>query len=349
MKILVWGIGQETQYLIEKGMLSVDNIDAFIDSYNDEKNFLKRKVYRPEDLEIRGGSLPILVTLVRDRDKLAVWQKAIDLGFAERLVFLYNSIAVDCVQDIHEQDGDFFGNLSLELKKRVDKANWNKSRMVITYNCGKDRIDESGFIGKGLLPGDGAYGRDYTRFRTFELVADDIVANSVPGATAELGVFTGIFSRLIHARFPNCIHYMYDTFASFDEAEFQQEVKQGNTGKDFIEVFKNTSINVAMEGMPAADKCRIRQGLFPHSVQESDKEEAFCFVSLDVDFEESTYQGLCFFYPRLSHGGYIFLHDYNNAGLFGVRNAVRRYFDEIGQRCHGVPLCDEGGTLVITK
>lgn len=56
MKILVWGIGKETQYLIEKGMLSVDNIDAFIDSYNDEKNFFKRKVYRPEDSEIRGAA-----------------------------------------------------------------------------------------------------------------------------------------------------------------------------------------------------------------------------------------------------------------------------------------------------
>ena len=348
MKLFVWGIGQEARNIIESGLLSLDNVKAFIDSYSNAQIFMGKSVYRPEDSKIME-ELPILVTLTRDRDKLAVWQRALDLGLSERLVFLYNRIAVDDVQDIHEQDDTIIDDISPLLRKRADRANCMKSRMVITNNCGKDRIDKSGVIGHEILPGDRDYFLDYTRFRTFELVADDIEAYSVPGSTAELGVFTGFFSRLIHARFPECTHYMYDTFTSFDKEEFKSEVEKGNIGGDFIDIFKKTSIDVAMKGMPSPDKCIIRQGLFPYSLEESDKDEKFCFVSLDVDLEESTYQGLQFFYPRLSPGGYIFLHDYNNAGLFGVRNAVRRYFGEMGQRCHGVPLCDEGGTLIISK
>ena len=35
--------------------------------------------------------------------------------------------------------------------------------------------------------------------------------------------------------------------------------------------------------------------------------------------ENSIYEGLKYFYPRLSLGGYIFVHDYNSS-LYGVEN-----------------------------
>lgn len=67
-----------------------------------------------------------------------------------------------------------------------------------------------------------------------------------------------------------------------------------------------------------------------------------------MDFWESIYAGLNYFYPRLLEGGYIFLHDYNS-GLQGVENAVDRYEREQGGALCKVPLCDANGTLVITK
>ena len=79
------------------------------------------------------------------------------------------------------------------------------------------------------------------------------------------------------------------------------------------------------------------------------KSKKYAFVSIDVDFEESIYSGLEFFYPRLSNGGYIFLHDYNSAFLHGVKNAVRRYESDNGIRIIKVPIADRAGTLIITK
>lgn len=74
----------------------------------------------------------------------------------------------------------------------------------------------------------------------------------------------------------------------------------------------------------------------------------FGFVSLDVDFEESTLNGLRFFYPRLIEGGYIFVHDYNHASLKGVKRAIERYESEIGT-LKKFPLPDSNGSLIITK
>ncbi len=76
--------------------------------------------------------------------------------------------------------------------------------------------------------------------------------------------------------------------------------------------------------------------------------EQFEFVLIDVDFEKSIYEGLKYFFPRLSTGGYIFVHDYNSS-LLGVERAVDRFEKEIGISLCKMPLCDANGTLVIMK
>lgn len=77
-------------------------------------------------------------------------------------------------------------------------------------------------------------------------------------------------------------------------------------------------------------------------------EERFAFVSIDVDFGESIYQGIKYFYPRLNEGGYIFVHDYNSR-LTGVREAIGRYEVENAIHICKIPLCDMNGTLIIIK
>jgi hypothetical protein len=94
------------------------------------------------------------------------------------------------------------------------------------------------------------------------------------------------------------------------------------------------------------DKVIVKAGLFPESL--NGLEDSFAFVSLDCDFEKPILDGLAYFYPRLSTGGYIFIHDYNSR-LGGVRNAVRKFEVESGQRLCKVPIIDNNGTLVITK
>ncbi|MCI8550035.1 MAG: methyltransferase [Lachnospiraceae bacterium] len=158
-----------------------------------------------------------------------------------------------------------------------------------------------------------------------------------------------MFSALINQKFPDRKLYLYDSFESFNQEEYEKEIALGYAPRGFFNGFKNTSEADVLKIMKYPDKCRIRKGYFPESIKSEDKEEKFVFVSLDVDFEEFTLEGLRFFYPRLVEGGYIFLHDYHNHCLFGVKRAVERFEAEVGGSLKKVPISDEGGTLVIVR
>jgi len=84
-------------------------------------------------------------------------------------------------------------------------------------------------------------------------------------------------------------------------------------------------------------------GYFPDSVPESVKGQSFAFVHLDADLFEPTMAGLSFFYPRLSIGGLIVVHDFN--AWAGARKAV----DEFCADKISIPMPDKNGSVVILK
>jgi DNA-binding PadR family transcriptional regulator len=55
--------------------------------------------------------------------------------------------------------------------------------------------------------------------------------------------------------------------------------------------------------MPHPDSITVKPGFFPESLE--GLEERFCLVSLDVDFYQTTLDGLHYFWSRLEKGGYI--------------------------------------------
>ena len=158
-----------------------------------------------------------------------------------------------------------------------------------------------------------------------------------------------MFSSVISSKFPEKKIYLFDTFEGFDSEEGRRELEAGNCSDTFLESHKDTSVERMLLNLPYPENAVVCKGFFPESIVEKAKMEHYAFVSLDVDFEESTLEGLRFFYPRLSDGGYIFIHDYNTQYLKGVRNAVRRYEAETGCRLKKIPLADRAGTLIITK
>lgn len=188
------------------------------------------------------------------------------------------------------------------------------------------------------------YQWDYFRYRTFELIADQII--NLPGAVAEAGIFKGFFSKLINSKFPNSRLYMFDSFEGFIEEEAVTEKMSRHCNQDFIEMFKDTSIETVLCRMPHKEQCIIKKGFFPKSAEDID--EIFKFVSIDFDFEQSIYEALVWFYPKVVNGGYIFLHDYNEPTLLGVKQAVNRYEEENGVLIK-IPIADKCGTLIIYK
>jgi len=76
--------------------------------------------------------------------------------------------------------------------------------------------------------------------------------------------------------------------------------------------YDNDNLYFAVEAMePHPEKIVIRQGYFPETAVGM-PEEQYALVSLDADLYQPMYEGLQYFYPRMSPGGYIILHDYNS-------------------------------------
>ena len=97
--------------------------------------------------------------------------------------------------------------------------------------------------------------------------------------------------------------------------------------------------------MSVCNNCIVCKGYFPATTK--DIEDKFAFVSIDTDLYEPILAGLQYFYPRLNSGGYIFIHDYNNEGYKGARQAVLEYCKQ--HQIVFVPIPDLGGSVVIGR
>lgn len=97
--------------------------------------------------------------------------------------------------------------------------------------------------------------------------------------------------------------------------------------------------------MKYPSNCVVKKGYSPATA--TGLEDRYSFVNIDADLYQPTREGLRYFSPLLSKGGYLFVHDYNNAEYKGVREAVREYCTE-----HDVgyfPLSDACRSVIISK
>ncbi len=181
------------------------------------------------------------------------------------------------------------------------------------------------------------------RLAVLELMTREIKNYGVEGATAEVGVYRGKFAMMINHYLPDRKLYLFDTFEGFDERD--AEADRAGKFSTATEDFSRTSEELVLSKMEHRENCIIRKGWFPETAEGID--DKFCLVSLDADLYQPILAGLEYFYPRLNHGGVIIVHDFNNKGYTGVRQAVREFSDKnsVGYVC----LPDECGTAVIVK
>jgi len=186
---------------------------------------------------------------------------------------------------------------------------------------------------------------EYIRASSLELIAREINERGIPGAVAEIGVFRGEFARLINIAFPERRLYLFDTFDGFPETDVNADIQRQYT-EPHRQVFSDTSIRLVLSRMKFRDNCIIKRGVFPESATDC-TEKRFAFVSIDADLYNPIYEGLSFFYPKLSAGGYIFVHDYNNREYRGAKQAVRNFCAKQG--ISFFPLSDSSGSAIISK
>jgi len=192
--------------------------------------------------------------------------------------------------------------------------------------------------------------RDYCRTGTLQLISKEIIGADIPGAVAELGVYQGDFSKYINALFPRRKMYLFDTFEGFDIEEQKKNIQnEFSSAKDIKDSdFSDTSVQMVLDKLPNVEMIEVRKGRFPDTIP--DEEIQYAFVSIDCDLYEPIRAGLEYFYPRLSEGGYIMIHDYNMEKFMkGIHQAVLEYENKIGKKIQKVPIPDECGSLVICK
>lgn len=300
------------------------------------KSFYKRggcKVVSPEEAVKMDYDVIIVATAYSKE----IYEQAVRLGFdLSKFIFIFNNYFYTDMNNNYELAEKVFANNYIEIVK---------NRYHVIRGMMKDEMIQSPFAGEEYR-NCGMYLNDYNRIRTLELVGEEIKANQVKGAVAELGVFRGEFAKYINAAFNEKTIYLFDTFEGFRE-EAIIEKNRGNCGTTFIERFKETSEGKILQIMPYPENVVCKKGLFPESLE--GLEDTFAFVSLDVDFEKAIYDGIDYFYPRLNEGGYMFIHDYNSSSLFGVKKAVEAYEKNNKVRLMKVPIPDLDGTVVIVK
>lgn len=184
---------------------------------------------------------------------------------------------------------------------------------------------------------------DFVRIASLDLAANEIYKHSITGSVAELGVYKGDFAREINMAFKDRELYLFDTFEGFDNRDIETELK--NEFSHGNQDFSDTSESAVLNSMPFPEKCIIRKGFFPETA--AGLETNFAFVSLDTDLFEPILAGLEYFYPRLSPGGFLFVHDFNNDNYNGAKEAVNKFCTS--NSVSFTPIPDICGTAVIRK
>lgn len=180
------------------------------------------------------------------------------------------------------------------------------------------------------------------RLSALRLQAEEINRKNIEGSIAELGVYKGYSARELNILFKERKLYLFDTFTGFDERDVEHEKQYGNI-MPIADDFSDTNIRQVKSILPYPENVVFCKGYFPDTTENI--EEKFALVSLDPDLYLPTLNGLRYFYPRLSKGGCILLHDYNSTQFPHAKRAVDDFSKESDIKI--IPLCDLHGSAVI--
>ena len=146
-------------------------------------------------------------------------------------------------------------------------------------------------------------------------IYDEIqVLRNVEGHTAEVGVFHGHTSKLIHRLLSDRTHYAYDTYCG---------IKGANPS---IDRHIDGEFSAGLQGVKEVinmDDVVYKVGLFPDTF--SEQNEKFCLVHSDTDTYFGTKATLACFAPLIVTGGKIIFDDYDWHMCPGVKKAVEEF------------------------
>jgi O-methyltransferase len=184
---------------------------------------------------------------------------------------------------------------------------------------------------------------DKSRFFNIWLQIERLNKWEIPGAFAELGVYKGETARIIHSCDPDRKLHLFDTFQGFRPVDLNEE--SGDAAGYTPRNFADTSVEQVKRKIAGNDNIIFHPGYFPDSTA-GIGEETFALVHIDADLYNPIKAGLEFFYPKLSPGGVIIVHDYNEKWK-GAMKAVDEFVENIPEVL--VPVPDKDNSIMIFK
>ena len=183
------------------------------------------------------------------------------------------------------------------------------------------------------------YGWDYVRHAMMGLAIHRAAREGVPGDMAEVGVWRGDCARLIHGFAPDRRLYLFDTFDGFRDL----------VTKDLTDDtrFRDTDVDMVRQTVGPSQNVIIKRGIFPDTTAGLEGNR-FAFVSLDLDTYDGILEGWRYFYPRMTVGGFIFVHDFNAAEYnSGPYRATTEFLSDKPEMVIEIP--DQWGSALIRK
>jgi O-methyltransferase len=110
-------------------------------------------------------------------------------------------------------------------------------------------------------------------------------------------------------------------------------------------MFADTSIEQVKKYINGNENLIYKPGFFPDTTKGLDN-EMFSLVHIDADLYAPTIAALNYFYPKLSKGGIIIIHDYNH-DWDGIPKAINEFMVTIPETIISLP--DWQGSAMIIK
>jgi O-methyltransferase len=184
---------------------------------------------------------------------------------------------------------------------------------------------------------------DKVRLYNWWLQVKRLKDENIRGAFAELGVYKGASAKILAMMDRRREFHLFDTFEGFPPADLQGET--GDAATYTPQNFGDTSLEKVKKTLKGYGDFVYHKGYFPETTVGLEN-VPYALVNMDADLYKPTKAGLEYFYPRLSPGGVIFVHDYNPKWP-GIIRAVDEFKEKIPETVVMVP--DIEGTVMIIR
>jgi hypothetical protein len=187
-------------------------------------------------------------------------------------------------------------------------------------------------------------GGDIPRLWSLILNIKQILSEGIEGDFAELGVWRGNTAAVLayYAQASGRRVFLFDTYEGFKEEDLVGV--DANKKSEFAD----TSVEM-VKGVVGVERgqCHYVKGHFPGTISDEHQRTTYAVVGLDCDLYEPMKAGLEFFYPRMSKGGVLFLHDYSSLYWDGAKKAIDEFCRKVGEFVMLLP--DKSGSAFLRK